>query len=92
MAQLKLSKGLRKTRTTARQRTVCDGGTSAVPMPESLWKTHLASGRSTTSSARYAQYSAIRNRLQAAKLRSSKPLKLRSKRTAAKILLPFCPV
>lgn len=40
--QLKLSKGLRSTRTTARQRVVGDGGTSLTAMRESLWKTHLA--------------------------------------------------
>ena len=54
-AQLKLSKGLRSTRTTARQREVSDGGTSVLRMPKSLWKTHLASGRDR---ARCAQYSA----------------------------------
>lgn len=41
-AQLKLSKGLRSTRTTARHRVVCEGGTSTAAMRESLWKTHLA--------------------------------------------------
>lgn len=40
--QLKLSRGLRSTRTTARQRVVCDGGTSLTALRESLWKTHLA--------------------------------------------------
>ena len=40
--QLKLSKGLRSTRTTARQRVVSDGGTPVAAMRESLWKTHLA--------------------------------------------------
>jgi hypothetical protein len=44
-AQLKLSMGLRSTRTTARHRVVSDGGTSVIRTPESLWKTHLASGR-----------------------------------------------
>lgn len=43
-AQLKLSMGLRSTRTTARHRVVCEGGTSVMRMPESLWKTHLATG------------------------------------------------
>jgi hypothetical protein len=40
--QLKLSKGLRSTRTTARQRVVCESGTSVVRMLKSLGKTHLA--------------------------------------------------
>jgi hypothetical protein len=44
-AQLKLSIGLRSTRTTARQRVVCANGTSAVRMAVSLEKTHLASGQ-----------------------------------------------
>jgi hypothetical protein len=44
-AQLKLSIGLRSTRTTARQRAVCSSGTSVVRMAESMWKTHLASGQ-----------------------------------------------
>lgn len=42
IAQLKLSMGLRSTRTTARHRVVSDGGTSVVRKPVSLWKTHLA--------------------------------------------------
>jgi hypothetical protein len=44
-AQLKLSTGLRSTRTTARQRVVCDGRTPVKRMHASLWKTHLAHGR-----------------------------------------------
>jgi len=44
-AQLKLSIGLRSTRTTARQRVVCANGTSAVRIAVSLEKTHLASGQ-----------------------------------------------
>jgi hypothetical protein len=44
-AQLKLSTGLRGTRTTARQRVVSDGGTTVVLATLLLWKTHLASGR-----------------------------------------------
>jgi hypothetical protein len=44
-AQLKLSMGLRSTRTTARHRVVSDGGTSVVRKPVSLWKTHLARKR-----------------------------------------------
>ena len=44
-AQLKLSIGLRSTRTTARQRVVCANGTSVVRMAVSLEKTHLASGQ-----------------------------------------------
>jgi len=52
IAQLKLSKGLRSTRTTARQRAVSDGGTSVVRLPESSWKTHRASGRSKINVAR----------------------------------------
>jgi hypothetical protein len=42
-AQLIASMGLRSTRATARQREVCDGGTSNVSEPESLRKTHLTS-------------------------------------------------
>jgi hypothetical protein len=42
--QLKLSRGLRSTRTTARHRVVCDGGTSVIRIPEFLLKTHLAQG------------------------------------------------
>ncbi|MGB7987203.1 MAG: hypothetical protein WCF54_18720 [Terracidiphilus sp.] len=38
------SAGLRSTRATARQREVSEGGTSNVSEPESLRKTHLASG------------------------------------------------
>lgn len=45
--QLKLSKGLRSTRTTARHQMVSDGGTMVVLAPLTLWKTHLASGRSS---------------------------------------------
>src|SRR5208282_1960731 len=41
-AQLKLSIGLRSTRTTARQRVVCASGTSVMRMAVSLEKTHLA--------------------------------------------------
>jgi hypothetical protein len=40
-AQLIASMGLRRTRATARQREVSDGGTSIVSEPESLRKTHL---------------------------------------------------
>ncbi len=40
--QLTASMGLRSTRTTARHRVVGDDGTSLVPLPEFLWKTHLA--------------------------------------------------
>jgi len=40
-AQLKESKGLRSTRTTARHREVPEDGTSNVSVPESLRKTHL---------------------------------------------------
>jgi len=43
-AQLMASAGLRSTRATARQREVSEGGTSNVSEPESLRKTHLASG------------------------------------------------
>lgn len=63
-AQLKLSIGLRSTRTTARQRVVCANGTSVVRMAVSLEKTHLASGRKTepdknqTDLARCGKYSA----------------------------------
>jgi hypothetical protein len=41
--QISASMGLRSTRATARQREVCDGGTSSVSEPESLRKTHLNS-------------------------------------------------
>jgi hypothetical protein len=44
MAQPRASTGLRSTRATARQREVSNGGTSNVSEPESLRKTHLASG------------------------------------------------
>src|SRR5579862_2924740 len=40
--QLAASMGLRRTRTTARQRDISDGGTSCVSVEWSLWKTHLA--------------------------------------------------
>jgi hypothetical protein len=43
-AQLSASMGLRSTRATARHREVPDGVTSNVSEPESLRKTHLASG------------------------------------------------
>jgi hypothetical protein len=57
-AQLKLSIGLRSTRTTARQRVVCARGTSVTRMAVSLEKTHLASGQSRTDAARCGKYSA----------------------------------
>jgi len=44
-AQPTASMGLRRTRATARQREVSDGGTSSVSEPESLRKTHLTWGR-----------------------------------------------
>src|ERR1700689_4791856 len=40
-AQVRASSGLRRTRATARQREISDGGTSIVMEPESLRKTHL---------------------------------------------------
>jgi len=42
--QAKASTGLRRTRATARQREVSEGGTSLVSEPESLLKTHLTWG------------------------------------------------
>jgi hypothetical protein len=60
-AQLKLSRGLRSTRTTARHLVVSDGGTVIELAPVFLWKTHLASGRCRRNAARCAQYSAKRN-------------------------------
>ncbi len=53
-AQLKASMGLRSTRATARQREVSEGGRSKVSEPESLRKTHLASGRLGRSARRHA--------------------------------------
>jgi hypothetical protein len=47
-AQFKLSKGLRRTRTTARHLVVSDGGTTLAFAPALVWKTHLAAGRSRT--------------------------------------------
>jgi hypothetical protein len=49
-AQLKMSAGLRRTRTTARQREVSGGGTSFANKQEFWWKTHLTS----CGGARYA--------------------------------------
>jgi hypothetical protein len=54
MAQPNASMGLRSTRATARQREVSEGGTSNVSEPESLRKTHLASGRQGRSARRLA--------------------------------------
>lgn len=60
-AQLKLSMGVRRKRTTARHFVVCNGGTSVMRMPESLWKTHLATGCSK-GQTRSAKYTAFRFR------------------------------
>ena len=57
--QLKLSKGLRSTRTTARQLVVADGGTWFAVMTESLRKTHLAWGAMPLHVARCRQYTAF---------------------------------
>jgi hypothetical protein len=57
-AQLKLSIGLRSTRTTARQRVVCARGTSAMRMAVSLEKTHLASGQKPNRCSPMGKYSA----------------------------------
>jgi len=53
-AQLTASMGLRRTRATARQREVPEAGRSTVSEPESLRKTHLASGRQGLSARRLA--------------------------------------
>ena len=56
--QLKLSKGLRSTRTTARQRVVADSWEWFVRMLESLWKTHLARRAKKYKPAHCAKYNA----------------------------------
>ena len=58
-AQLKLSIGLRSTRTTARHRVVCDGGTSVMRMAVSLGRRTSLRGKADDA-ARCAKYSASR--------------------------------
>lgn len=55
-AQVSASRGLRSTRTTARQRDKPDGGTAFESEPESLWKTHLTTASAAACALPHAQY------------------------------------